>query len=124
MSDRLSLLSGNWTYYTRSENNRRQLKWSGSATGTNTLNEVYSAIQAGITNSSYTDDKNPMRADTPDIYRMVNAAFIDDESVEHLTGGSIYTDGWVDGTTEHVPVSPVVPPTIVLPMSAVLNSVV
>ena len=48
------------------------------------------------------DDLVPIRADTPDIYRMINQWFIDDDSVQHLTGGSLFTDGWAVGTTEHV----------------------
>ena len=100
MSD--TILSGDFTVYYAAENNQKRLEWSGSATGTRTLNELYSALQDLFDEPAQMDDRVPMRADTPDIYRMQNQWFIDDNSVEHLTGGSLFSDGWLDGTTRHV----------------------
>ena len=100
MSD--AILSGDFTVHYAAENNRKHIRWTGSSTGTRTLNELYSAIQDLFDESAQMDDLIPMKADTPSIYRMQNQWFIDDVSVEHLTGGSLFSDKWIDGTTEHV----------------------
>ena len=104
MPDRVSLLGGDWTWYLSGENNRRALAYSGSSdsTSTRTLNELYSAVQAAADNLEQMDNPVPLRADTPDIYRLINQAFIDDASVERLTGGSLFSNGWIEGSTEHI----------------------
>src|SRR3990167_5846391 len=100
MSD--TILSGDMTIYYTAENKQKRLAWTGSATGTRTTNEVYSALQTLFDDPSQMDDPVPMKADTPDIYRLQNQWFIDDNSVEHLTGGSLFTEKWKDGTTEYI----------------------
>ena len=100
MSD--TILSGDVTVHYAAQNGRKQLIWTGSSTGKRTLNELYSALQDLFDEPAQMDDLVPIRADTPDIYRMIAQWFIDDESVEHFTGGSLFSNGWVDGTDEHV----------------------
>jgi len=100
MSD--TLLGGNWTIYPSTDNNRKQVTWTGSSDGTNTCNALYSALRAWEDDPANMSELAVMRADTPNIYRFQNQWFIDDTSVEHLTGGSVFSDGWVDGTDEHV----------------------
>ena len=100
MSD--TILSGDFTVHYAAENNRKHIRWTGASTGKRTLNELYSAIQDLFDEPAQMDDLIPMKADTPSVYRMQNQWFIDDESVEHLTGGGLFSDKWIDGTTEHV----------------------
>lgn len=97
-----TILSGDFTVHYDSDNSQKRLVWTGSSDGTRTMNELYSALQSLFDDPSQMDDLVPMKADTPDIYRIQNQWFIDDTSVEHLTGGSLFSSGWIDGTTEHV----------------------
>jgi hypothetical protein len=96
------ILNGNYRVSYNAENGQKRISHIGSATSKNTLNQLYSAIQDLFDEPAQMDDLVPMKADTPDIYRMQNQWFIDDKSVEHLTGGSLFSDKWIDGTTEHV----------------------
>ena len=97
-----TILGGDFTVHYDSDNSQKRLVWTGSSDGTRTMNELYSALQSLFDNPSQMDDLVPMKADTPDIYRMQNQWFVDDTTVEHLTGGSLFSSGWIDGTTEHV----------------------
>ena len=97
-----TILNGDVTVHYNSENGQKRLEWTGIDNATRTLNEVYSALQSLFDDSSQMDDLIPMRADTPTIYRMINQWFVDDTTVEHLTGGSLYTSGWVEGANNHV----------------------
>ena len=97
-----TVLDGDVTIYYAADNNRKQIKWTGAATGTRTCNELYSALFKLLDDPSQMEDQMPLRADTPTIYRIINAYFFDDETVEHLKGGSIYSSGWKSGTTEHI----------------------
>lgn len=100
MSD--TILGGNLTVYYGSDNNRKQVKWSGSPRGRESANAVYSALQSLFTGSSQGSEEIPIQADTPTIYRWINDWFVDDDTVEHIKGGAFYSDKWIDGTTEHV----------------------
>jgi hypothetical protein len=102
MAARDTILNGDVTVYYNAENGRKQLKWTGNATGTRTLNEVYSALQQLFDDSAQMDDLVPFRADTPTIYRVQNQWFVDDSTVEHFTDGSLFSDGWQDGTDDHI----------------------
>lgn len=97
-----SILSGDFAVHFAAENNQKRIEWTGSSDGTRTLNELYSAVQSLFDDPAQMDDLVPLKADTPDIYRIQNQWFIDDTSVEHLTGGALFSDKWKDGTTEHV----------------------
>jgi hypothetical protein len=92
MSD--TILAADFTVYYEAENSQQRIGWTGSATGTRTVNQLYSALQDLFDESAQMDDKVPMSAQTPTDYTMVNGWFIDDTTVEHLTGGTIQTSGW------------------------------
>jgi hypothetical protein len=59
-----------------------------------TVNELYSWLQDTFDEPSYMQYPVPMSAQTPTQYTIINAWFIDDNSVKALYGGSIQTDGW------------------------------
>jgi hypothetical protein len=86
MSD--TILDGDFTVYYAADNNQKRIEWTGNATDTRTVNELYSALLKLFDDVGQLDDKIPIEAVTPDIYRMINAWFIDDTTVEHLTGYS------------------------------------
>jgi len=60
----------------------------------NQVNELYSAIQDQIDEPSFMTSKNPMSAETPELYTMRNGWFIDARSTEWLEGSAIQTNGW------------------------------
>jgi hypothetical protein len=63
MSD--TILGGDFTVYYLSDNNRKQIKWTGSATGTRTANELYSALQDLFDELGQIDDGTPnVRSDS------------------------------------------------------------
>lgn len=95
------ILSGDVTVYYTADNSRKQIKWSGSASGTRTVNQLYSALQDLFDELSQLDDGTPMSAQTPTQYTIgaIDASdltpwFIDDETIQHLTGGAITTSLW------------------------------
>lgn len=95
------ILGGNFTVYYTADNNRKQIQWTGSATGTNTVNQLYSALQDLFDELNQMDDGTPMSAQTPTQYTIgaIDASdivpwFIDDESIQHLTGGALTTRLW------------------------------
>ena len=100
MSD--TILDGDFTIYYSAENGQQRIQWTGSATGTRTLNAFYSALLKLFDDPAQMDDLVPMTAVTPAQYRLDNQWFIDDTTVERLTGGSLFTSGWKSGTTEYI----------------------
>lgn len=87
------------TYF--DENRSKSLEWIGSATGTRTLNEVYSAMATLLDEAATGDDATCMTAETPVEYTIglidANDAdpwYITYECMEHLTGGALKTSGW------------------------------
>lgn len=102
-----STILTNWTvYYSGDTGGDQQIRWTGT-TGTNTLNELYSALQDLFDNSTQMDDGTAMSAQTPTAYTIglldageTNPWFIDPESIKHLTGGALQTTSWkrVTGT--------------------------
>lgn len=100
MSD--TILAGDFTVYYEAETRRKAIKWSGLATGTRTVNELYSALQDLFDDLTQMDDGSPMSAQTPTEYTIgiIDASdddpwFIDRDSVEHLTGGAVKTASWL-----------------------------
>jgi hypothetical protein len=96
-----SILSGDLTVYYTADSNRKQIKWTGAASGTRTVNEVYSALQDLFDELAQLDDGVPMSAQTPTEYTIgcIDPSdnipwFIDDETVQHLKGGAIKTNLW------------------------------
>lgn len=109
----VSILGGDFTvYFTDDASGDKQISWTGSATGTRTVNELYSALEDLFDNNTagvgdYMDEGIPMRGVTPVEYLIGRIEtndpepwYIDPESVKHLTNGSIDTTGWtrVTGT--------------------------
>ena len=105
----VSILGGNVTvYFTNDPSGDKEIRWTGSTanTATNTVNELYSALQDlfdDVTGGAgdYMNEGIPMRAVTPREYivgRIENNDdepwFISQETTEHLTGGSIQSTGW------------------------------
>jgi len=105
MSD--TILSGDFTVYYGAENRQKRVVWTGTATGTRTVNQLYSALQDLFDELTQMDDGTPMSAQTPTEYTIgiIDAGdkdpwFIDRTTVEHLSGGSLKTASWdrVSGT--------------------------
>ena len=96
------ILGGDFTVHYAAENNQKRIEWTGTATATRAMNELYSALQKLFDDPAQMDDLVPMKADTPDIYRIQNQWFIDDDTVEHLTGGSLFRDKWIDCETKQI----------------------
>lgn len=99
MSD--TILSGDFTVYYGAENRQKRITWSGSNTGTRTVNELYSALQNLFDELTQMDDGVPMSAQTPTEYTIgiidsgdKDPWFIDRTTVEHLTGGALKTASW------------------------------
>ena len=96
-----TILSGDFTVYYSAENRRKQIVWTGSSTGTRTVNQLYSALQDLFDELTQMDDGVPMSAQTPTEYTIgiIDAGdkdpwFIDRTTVEHLTGGALKTASW------------------------------
>jgi hypothetical protein len=104
MSD--TILSGDFTVYYLAENRQKRIVWTGSATGTRTVNELYSALADLLDELNQMDDGSVMSAQTPTEYTIgiidpsdKDPWFIDRTSVEHLKGGALKTNGWARVTT-------------------------
>lgn len=104
MSD--TILSGDFTVYYLAENRQKRIVWTGSATGTRTANELYSALATLMNAQNQMDDGSAMSAQTPTAYTIgiidpsdKDPWFIDRTTVEHLTGGALTTAGWLRATT-------------------------
>jgi len=99
MSD--TILSGDFTVYYLDDNRKKYIKWTGSASGTRTVNELYSALQDLFDEQGQMDDGVPMSAQTPVEYTvgLIDAGDTDPwymgyETVQHLRGGALKTNGW------------------------------
>jgi hypothetical protein len=108
-----SILSGNFTvYFDGDASGDKQIVWTGSTanTATNTVNELYSALVDLFdtndgTTGTYIESgfEIPIKAVTSTIYNIGilegpitggNPWFIDEESIKHLTGGSLDAVTW------------------------------
>lgn len=95
------ILGGDFTVYYTADAARKQIKWTGAAATTRTANELYSALQDLFDELSQLDDGSPMSAQTPTEYTIgaIDASdtvpwFIDDETIQRITGGAIKTAKW------------------------------
>ena len=111
-----TILTGDITVSYLDENRQKRLEWTGTATGTRTMNEVYSAMATLLDEAATGDDASCMTAETPVEYTIglidANDAdpwYISYECVQHLTGGALKTSGWthVDGSAVGIIVVPV-----------------
>lgn len=103
MSD--TILSGDFTVYYLAETRQKRVVWTGSATGTRTVNELYSALADLLDELNQMDDGSVMSAQTPTEYTIgiidpsdKDPWFIDRTTVEHLYGGALRTNGWLRAT--------------------------
>ena len=114
MSD--TILAGDITVFYLDDNRRKQLVWTGAATGTQSANAIYSAMADLLDEPTTGDDATCMFADTPVEYTtgIIDANdgdpwYMGYELMQHVTGGSIKTNGWnrVETTNTGVIVVPV-----------------
>jgi len=101
MSD--TVLSGRWVVYYSVENRQKRIyrDTSVSPTTTDTVRQLYSALQDLFDEVNQMDDGIPIRYATPTEYAIgiIDAGdkdpwFIDKQSAEYLTGGAISTASW------------------------------
>lgn len=109
MSD--TILGGDLTVYYLSENRQKRIAWTGAATDTRTMTEVYDAAMDLFDESLQMDDGSPFDYDTPTEFKVGNidagsldAWFMGLDTVEHITGASLKTVGWtrVEGAGTNV----------------------
>ena len=68
MSD--TILSSDFTIYYLDETRQKRIEWTGTGSGTRTMNELYSALQAHFDEVLQMDDGTPMSAQTPVEYTL------------------------------------------------------
>ena len=100
-----AILGGDVTVYYLDETRQKRIHWTGSASGTRTLNELYSALQDLFDEPNQMDDGNPMSAETPVEYTTgiidsgdLDPWYVSYELMEHITGGALRTNGWTRAT--------------------------
>lgn len=99
MADLITTTSGStWNVYYKGENRQKRIE---RVSGTATVNDLYSTLQDQFDELNQLDDGTPMSAQTPTEYTIgiIDSGddepwFIDNTSVEYLTGGAITTSGW------------------------------
>lgn len=89
-----TILGGDITVYFSTDNNQIRSEWSGSAAGTRSVNEFYSASMTLYALSAQMSERVNLTAQTPVDYTLVNGHFLDDTTAEHLTGGTLQSSGW------------------------------
>lgn len=106
MSD--TILGGDFTVYYLAETRQKRVVWTGSATGTRTVNQLYSALADLLDELNQMDDGSVMSAQTPTEYTIgiidpsdKDPWFIDRTTVEHLYGGALKTNGWTRVTSSN-----------------------
>jgi len=78
-----------------------QRVYHSSGTTVYTVNKLYSYLMDTFDEFSQLNDLDPMSAQTPTNYTLINGWFMDETSFQYLSGGAIKTLGWdrVVGTT-------------------------
>jgi len=101
-----TILGGDVTIYYQDENRQKRLAWTGSASGTRTMNELYSALQDHFDEVGQMDDGIPMSAQTPVEYTIgiidtgdLDPWYVPYNMMEHMMGGALKTNGWARVTT-------------------------
>jgi hypothetical protein len=111
-----TILGGDITVNYLDENRQKMIEWTGSATGTRTANEFYSAMATLLDEAATGDDATAIFADTPVEYTVgiIDANdgdpwYVQYDLMEHITGGSFRTAGWdrTTGTDTGIVVVPV-----------------
>ena len=95
------ILAGDVRVHFLDEARQKRLEWIGSATGTRTANELYSALEDLMDEPLQSDDGSVMSAETPVEYTIgiIDAGdlepwYMSYDLAEHLTGGAIRTASW------------------------------
>lgn len=73
---------------------KRIFRTATSPGTTDTALALYSALQDEFDEPAQMNDTVPMSAQTPTAFTMINGWFVDDVSIQALTGGAITTSGW------------------------------
>ena len=116
------ILTGDIRVHYLGENRQKRLEWVGAATGTRTVNALYSATEDLMDEPLQSDDGSVMSAETPVEYTLgiIDAGDLDPwymsyDMAEHLTGGAIRTASWTRavGTNTGIVVCAVTSNTIV-----------
>lgn len=89
-----TILGGDITVYFSTDNEQLRSEWTGAATATRSMNEFYSASMTLFALSAQMSERVNLTAQTPVDYTAVNGHFVDDTTVEHLTGGTLQSSGW------------------------------
>jgi hypothetical protein len=111
-----TILGGDITIDYLDDNRQKRISWSGGATDTRSVNEVYSACNDHMDEPTQSDDATVFSAETPVEYTIgtIDAGdkepwYITYECIQHLTGGSIKTANWdrVEGSNTGIVIVPV-----------------
>tara|TARA_R110000822_G_scaffold120633_1_gene254111 strand:- start:4350 stop:6881 length:2532 start_codon:yes stop_codon:yes gene_type:complete len=89
-----TILGGDITVYFSTDNNQIRSEWTGAAAATRTMNEFYSGSMTLYALSAQMSERVNLTAQTPVDYTAVNGHYIDDTTIEHLTGGTVQSSGW------------------------------
>lgn len=90
-----TILGGDITVFFSTDNRQLRSEWSGAAAATRSMNEFYSASMTLFALSAQMSERVNLTAQTPVDYTAVNGHFVDNTTVEHLTGGTLQSSGWV-----------------------------
>lgn len=116
-----TILGGDFTVRYLDDNRCKFVYWTGTATGTRTANELYSAMATLLDEPATGDDATFMTAETPVEYTVglidANDAdpwYIQYEAMQHVTGGAVRTAGWTrtEGSATGIVIVPVTSNTI------------
>jgi len=119
-----TILGGDITVEYFGNNRSKFLYWTGSASGTRTINEVYSAMADLLDEETTIDDGTCMSAETPVEYTIgkIDAGdndpwYITFDCMEHITGGALQTSGWTRVATTNTGI-------VIAPVTAASNNIV
>jgi len=119
-----TILGGDITVEYLSNNRQKLLYWSGSSSGTRTINEVYSAMATLLDEETTIDDGTCFSAETPVEYTIgkIDAGdndpwFIQFDCMEHITGGALQTSGWARSVGSNSGI-------VIVPVTASSNNIV
>lgn len=125
-----TILSGDITVNYSDDNRWKSLTWSGGASTTYTMNQIYSALQDLFDETGQMDDGTVMSAETPTEYTIgiidsgdTDPWYVTYEVMEHVAGngtlraGALRTSSWarVEGSNTGI---------VVVPVTAASNTIV
>jgi len=119
-----TILSGDITVEYFGNNRSKFLYWSGTASGTRTMNEVYSAMATLLDEATTIDDGTCFSAETPVEYTIgkIDSGdndpwYITFDCMEHIKGGALQTNGWARVQDSNTGV-------VIVPVTAASNNIV